>query len=390
MAEIDDAMIDRAARAARQVLMHNRRGPCNGLPRTAGWGYPEPYTRDLLISGLAALVTRDRLLMSTLRKVLMTLAKNRSTRGHMPSLVHDRNDRGASDTTPLFLMLLGMYRKATGRKGFLKAAARAALTWMEYQSPEDEVMVAQLPTTDWRDEQWVLGYGLYVNTLVYAYLRLFGQHERAEKLSRLMQRHTITQPVQPRHVKEGLAVKYEPYYAMWSFKLYSSERFDLLGNSLAVLTGLAPATRARAIIDWVEDECEDLRRGGDLVLDLPPVFFPYVQPTDGEWSSRYQQHNRPGRYHNGGIWPFTCGFYVAACVAAGKQELAADRLMALTRAVVPARSEELDFGFNEYLEAQTGQPGGHDWQSWSAAMYLYAVECVRTERTPFFEEMRAV
>ncbi len=49
-----------------------------------------------------------------------------------------------------------------------------ALTWMEYQSPDDRYLVAQQPTSDWRDEQWVIGYGLYVNTLVYSYLRLFG------------------------------------------------------------------------------------------------------------------------------------------------------------------------------------------------------------------------
>jgi hypothetical protein len=391
MAEVkwDDALIERAAAAARRVLLHNRRGPCAGLPRAAGWGYPEPYARDLLICGLAAMATRDRLLMSSLRKVLSTLAANRSTRGHIPSLVHDPHDRGASDTTPLFLMVLGMYRRVTGRKGFLDKAAKAALTWMEYQSPEDDVMVAQLPTTDWRDEQWVLGYGLYVNAVLYAALRLFGRHEQAERLADLMQRHTITAHVQPRHVKEGLAVKYEPYYALWSFKLFSSERFDLLGNSLAVLTGLAPATRARAIIDWVEEQCDDLRHRGDLVGELPPNFFPYVQPTDPEWSSRYDKHNQPGRYHNGGIWPFTVGFYVAACVAAGRLELARQRLMALAAAVGPARSEELEFGFNEYLQAQTGKPCGQDWQSWSAGMFLYALACVKAERTPFFDEVRA-
>ena len=31
---------------------------------------------------------------------------------------------------------------------------------------------------------------------------------------------------------------------------------------------------------------------------------------------------------------------------------------------------------------------GQDWQTWSAAMYLYAVKCVEEKRTPFFEEMR--
>ncbi len=32
---------------------------------------------------------------------------------------------------------------------------------------------------------------------------------------------------------------------------------------------------------------------------------------------------------------------------------------------------------------------GQDWQTWSAAMYLYAAQCVETRTTPFFEAMRA-
>jgi hypothetical protein len=51
------ASIDRAKEAALRVLLHNARGPFQGLPRTAGWGYPEPYTRDLMISALGFLAT---------------------------------------------------------------------------------------------------------------------------------------------------------------------------------------------------------------------------------------------------------------------------------------------------------------------------------------------
>jgi len=36
------ASIDQAKEAARRILLHNARGPFQGLPRTAGWGYPEP------------------------------------------------------------------------------------------------------------------------------------------------------------------------------------------------------------------------------------------------------------------------------------------------------------------------------------------------------------
>ncbi len=41
--------IEEARQMAVKVLLHNMEGPYAGLPRTAGWGYPEPYTRDLMI-----------------------------------------------------------------------------------------------------------------------------------------------------------------------------------------------------------------------------------------------------------------------------------------------------------------------------------------------------
>ena len=381
-------LIAQACEAATEVLRHNLHGPYHGLPRTAGWGYPEPYTRDLLIAGLGILVSRDAKLMASLRRVLETLARNQSPRGHIPSLVHDPEDRGASDTTPLFLMVLAMYRQATGEADFLEDAARQALTWMDYQSPSDRVMVAQMPTTDWRDEQRVIGFGLFVNTLVYTYLRLYGEHENADQLRSLMGRFTITEAAQHRHVHEGLVVKHKPYYALWSYKVFSSERFDLLGNSLAILCGLASPSRARAIISWVEAECHAMRERGDLEGELPPNFFPFVRPGDPEWSARYERHNPPGMYHNGGVWPFVCAFYVAALVAAGRHRLAEHKLHALAEAVRLSRNPELPFGFNEYIRAQDGRPCGHDWQSWSAAMYLYAAMCAESGRTPFFDDVR--
>ena len=87
---------------------------------------------------------------------------------------------------------------------------------MEYQSPSDRYLVAQQPTSDWCDEKWVLGYGLIINTIVYCYLRMLGRQERADKMLKEMSRFTITVGIIHRHVHEGLAVKYKPYYALWS------------------------------------------------------------------------------------------------------------------------------------------------------------------------------
>ena len=381
-------LIEQAKDAAIEVLLHNCHGPYHGLPRTAGWAYPEPYTRDIMISSLGILITGNQKLIRSLRRSFEALAKNQSRLGHIPSLAHDPTDRGSSDCTPLFLMAVGIFRQVTGEYNFLEDAVKKAMVWMEYQSPTNRIMVDQLPTSDWRDEQWVLGYGLFVNTIVYIYLHLFNQHQRALTLREMMGRFTVKGDRQNRHVHEGLVLRHKPYYALWSYKVYRSERFDLLGNSLAILSGIASTSRAKDLITWIETECQSLRKNEELAVQLPPNFFPYVRQGDPDWMPRYEKYNQPGEYHNGGIWPFICGFYIAALVAAGRQQLAEKKLLALTELVRPARQEDVQFGFNEWHRAQDGTPQGQDWQTWSASMYLYAAHCVENKKTPFFDEIR--
>lgn len=379
--------IQEAKNAALEVLIHNANGPYNGLPRTAGWGYPEPYTRDLMFSIFGIAVSDNQYLLESIRNVLETLAKNQTEHGHITSLVHDKENRGSSDTTPLFLLGVAIFRKVTGEQNFLQEAVKKAMTWMEYQCPLDLHLVAQQPTSDWRDEQWVLGYGLFVNTLVYSYLRLLNQHERADRTFMEMRNLTNSGTSEPYQLREGLLQKQKPYFAFWSYKIYSSERFDLLGNSIAILSGLASVSEAEKMILWIEDACETMRKNGDLVGNLPPNFFPFMQPEDPDWLPRYEIYNLPGDYHNGGIWPFICGFYVAALVAAKKYELALEKLIELTK-IIKKSNTNLDFGFNEWIKAQDGKVKGQDWQTWSAALYLYAVKCVEENSTPFFDEMR--
>lgn len=363
-----------AKRAARDVLLHNVHGPCDGLPRTAGWGYPEPYTRDLLISSLGIFASGDEELLRSLRRVLETLARNQSPRGQIPSLVHASEDRGASDTTPLFLLALAMFRTFTGEPAFLEEPGARALQWMDYQTIDDRELVGQQPTSDWRDEQWVLGHGLYVNALVHGYLKLLGFGDRAQALRIAANRED----------GRGFVTEGQPTYALWFYKVLRDKRCDVLGHSIAILTGLAEPWRACRMVAWIEAGCAGLRESGELALELPPCFFPFVQPSDPDWHPRYGIYNRPGHYHNGGVWPFVCGFYIAALVAAGEQGLAEEKLGALTALVKHARKAEGVFGFNEWFRAQDGSPAGEDWQTWSASMYLYAAACVEAGTALYF------
>jgi len=186
--------IEQAKDAALNILLHNAQGPFQGLPRTAGWGYPEPYTRDLMISSLGFLASGNETLADALERTLVALANNQSPHGHIPSLAHDPANRGSSDSTPLSLFGLALYRISRNQPEFLMEEANKALRWMQYQSPDDRVMISQLPTSDWRDEQYVMGYGLYVNMLVYAYLRLYGEDDSADQLRGLMSRLEVIDP----------------------------------------------------------------------------------------------------------------------------------------------------------------------------------------------------
>ena len=131
-----------------------------------------------------------------------------------------------------------------------------------------------------------------------------------------------------------------------------------------------------------------MRNRGELAVDLPPNFFPFIKSEDPDWHERYSIYNNPGEYHNGGIWPFICGLYVAALVAAKRYELAGKKLMELTHIIKTSNNRNIDFGFNEWIKAQDGRAMGQDWQTWSAALYLYAVKCVEEKRTPFFDKIR--
>ncbi len=381
-----NAEVQAAKDAACAVLRHNAYGPCAGWPRAAGWGYPEPYTRDLMLSTLGVLVAGEASLLAHWRQVLEETAAHQTPSGHIPSYVHTATARGASDTTPLFLLAVGLMRQALGEPAFLKAASARALAWMVAQSPGDEGVVGQLPTSDWRDEQWVLGFGLFVNSAYYAALRLLGEDALAGRVRESFEECPLGTPPNERADCSGVLLLPDvPHYALWAYKIERSERFDLLGNSLAILAGIPSRARACAILTRTEDDCAQLRQQGQLCGELPPVLLPFIYPDDADWRPRYASLNPPGDYHNGGIWPFVCGIHIAALVAAGLQELAEHKLAALTAAVRLHRDPALEFGFNEWLRAQDGTPQGQEWQTWSAALYLYAAACVEAGRPLFFE-----
>jgi hypothetical protein len=154
---------------------------------------------------------------------------------------------------------------------------------------------------------------------------------------------------------------YLPYLGFRAF----GEWFDSFGNLLAILSGIADQRQTDTILDFIERHS----------LDTWPLqsLTPAVRPGDPDWRDYYGALNLPHHYHNGGVWPFIGGFYVAALVKAGRNSAAERVLQSL------AELNERGW-FNEWHHGETGSPMGVNDQAWSAGMYVFAFECARTGR----------
>jgi GH15 family glucan-1,4-alpha-glucosidase len=281
------------------------------------------------------------------------------------------------------------------------ATTRDILRWYECQDVDQSGLISIQESSDWEDLFCTRGKGLYINCLYIAALRaaaniLDGDESRRcrDRASRAATRinewmwyagdgsllramaHTYStegNPAfdslgRPRWTPSKRKLVDETYYLPYLGFRAAGEWFDTLGNLLAILTGVADARQSGQILDLIARHS----------LDRWPVrsLTPLVQSGDPDWREYYGDLNTPNHYHNGGVWPFIGGFYVAALVHAGRLAEGAralDRLAELNH-----RGE-----FNEWHNGETGDPMGVHDQAWSAGMYLFAHECVRQQTVPW-------
>jgi hypothetical protein len=155
------------------------------------------------------------------------------------------------------------------------------------------------------------------------------------------------------------------------FRHYWYERFESFGNILAIITGIADEKRRNSIINHVFDN--KINRPFPL-----KALFPHVNEGDRDWEEIFTEKERPHHYHNGGIWPIIGGLWIHVLAKAGHPR-AREELE--TFAAVLNRQ---DWGFNEYMHGETGEPLGKENQSWSAAGYIIAYHAFHPECDCFY------
>lgn len=82
------------------------------------------------------------------------------------------------------------------------------------------------------------------------------------------------------------------------------------------------------------------------------------------------------------------GLHVAALVKQ-KWEAEAERLLVSLANANRQGINEDSWEFNEWMHGQTGHPMGYARLGWSAAMYLYAENALRTGTLPLFDKLLA-
>jgi hypothetical protein len=350
-------------------------------------GHHQVWARDSMITLLGAHFAEEDQIQAALHASIALLREKRSPNGAIPNNVDCEtlrpNFRAYADAG--LWWILGSCLIAPDR-----GTTAAILGWYACQDVDQSGLISMQESADWQDLFCTRGKGLYLNCLYVLALRAAGEEERAKLVAERinhyfwyegdgnMRRHiahtfsTETPEAQDSlGRKRWLPVKRvlvsEKYYVPYLGFRAVGEWFDALGNLLAILSGVADEEKTATILDFMDR----YGMGEAPIRSLTPA----VEPGQPDWRDYYGMLNLPHHYHNGGVWPFIGGFYVAALVRAGRlkdAERALERLEALNRAGE----------FNEWHHGETYQPMGVKGQAWSAGMYLFACECVRRSEVP--------
>lgn len=344
--------------------------------------YQRVWTRDGMITGLAALASREADLVQTFHQTISTLGRHISPQGLVPSNVDVAEKStsygglaGRADTGAWWIIGICLYVKLTGEKDFLKSFESQIEkihelyhAW-EYNSKH----LVYVPLAgDWADEYVLHGYVLYDQVLRYAALRLSGQLlERQEWINKSdavklaiyenyyinedWRESGIHQKAKKALLKKSGATAYLPA----SFHPASyQDYFDALGNSLATIFNTHPDPEK--YLDWTLEKFE-------MAI---PAFYPTIEEKDQDFALlkqnfRFEFRNKPNEFHNGGIWPMVNGFWgIAMFLFKGKAEAAEilDKVIAF--------NSQNSWEFNECFHGITGKACGIPQCTWSAAGQL--------------------
>lgn len=344
----------------------------NGLFASGGRnGYRGVWSRDSMISLIGASVNGSDFIKHQFKKSLTTLKKNQSKLGQIPNAVYNFENKKPTvdylsiDSSLWFVIGEYFYKNFYKDNSMFKnheKSVQKAVTWLKYQNVGEDVMLEQLPTTDWQDA-FPHKYGRAISTqaLYYGVLKLIGEDKEAKKLKYFV------------NAKEGYRLWNGNFYYAYRWKNHRKykeigEWFDSLGNLMTIVFGLAEKKHANKIISYIKK---------NKINHPYPVkaIFPPINKRSKYWKDYYLDCDagKPYHYLNAGVWGFIGGFYILSLIKLKRFNEARKELEKLAEANSKRNI------FPEWINPLTKETHGK-LQAWSAGMYIAAYESLKKKK----------
>ncbi len=367
------------------ALLHRLVTPQGLLASTiAADNYKRVWARDAMVCGLAGIVLDDPIILEGLKNSLLTLAKYQHQQGIIPSNVDPNTGDtsfgslvGRIDANTWFLVGACLYYKHTQDLDTWQTLLpvikknRAYLNTLEFNA---KGWLYTPLSGNWADEYPIHGYTLYDNAL-----RLWGERLLDELLN--TQTHTnearfLANFWPDKEVKDQYkyheagfkaALKEESkHYTAFILPGYYDQRFDAAANGLALLQWPLDSNKKLAIQSYLTLLKEDL--GAKLI----PAFWPIISTESEDWyllarNYSYAFKNRPGAFHNGGIWPVWMGLFAMGLSAQDMQQEAQE----ITKAFVKQVGADPQWDFQEYLNASSLKFQGKTQMGYTASGIVF-------------------
>lgn len=358
--------------------------------------YQRIWTRDGVITGLAALLSGEPELIEACRATLTTIFDHQHPVGFFPSNVTPATKQASyggncGRVDNVSWAVIGLLQFAHfGPDGAAFAAARLtqverALAVLDAWEFNGKHLVYVPQSGNWADEYVQHGYVLYDQLLRVWALELAAAHYQrpAWQAKAAVIREVIERNYWPDPLLTDPAGLYSPnlihqlqnaptgYWLMGFNPARVYQQFDLAANALALLLNVGTAAQQATLIETIR------QRLADAPGALLPAFDPAIEATDPLMSElrdnyAYTFRNHPHEFHNGGLWPVWNGWLAAALHQAGQPALAAEVAARLNAANRRNDAEPSRWGFYENLHGRTQQPIGVPYCTWSAAGTLLA------------------
>lgn len=351
--------------------------------------YKRVWTRDGVITSIAALLSGKEKLIKTARATIDTLFNKQHANGFMPSNVSPEDGTasyggtsGRADNPSWAVIGLSTYTILTEDYSLwekYQQQLEKCFAVMETWEFNGKHLIYVPQSGDWADEYIQHGYILFDQLLRVWALRL--AFKLTNNTTYLTKAQNITDTITNNYWKtEEQKNAYAPnlghqlkdtssdFWLMGFNPARIYHYFDLQANAFSLLLGIGNPQQNEVLLNYLKNIYAKRQ-------SLIPSFAPTIETHDADMNElknnyAYSFRNLPNYFHNGGLWPVWNGWMAAALHATGNANMAAQ----LTANIHAANNHKNSF--NECLHGLNNMPCGVEKCTWSAAGAIIAEQAM--------------